>query len=387
MTIILSEAETIERAKYTSIARLGDGELRIATGGSSVNQRADSRLRKELVEILAALPGPFLPCIPSIGGPRDKLWKKYRSPEFLALYDKSSTYGSSFISRPDNAPWIDTPEYYESVCALWRDRDVVYVSGNDDLIPFFGHTKTLRIVRTPMADAYDAINSVEEQVGVPSGVVVICAGAMATALAVRLARRGLHTLDMGHIARFMASPGAFAFTLDDLCSPKYRAMLCAIHEKEKWGSGGCNWVEDIEDFAKWLGAAWILDYGSGQGLLGQALKASGSKLRLAEFDPGRPGERSIMPKITDIVVCVDVLEHCEPDRVANVLLHQFRLARKGAFLAIALKPAKRVLPDGRNAHILLQPVDWWLEQLKIVGWKNTRIVSLNGKKLVLECVK
>lgn len=32
-------------------------------------------------------------------------------------------------------------------------------------------------------------------------------------------------------------------------------------------------------------------------------------------------------------------------------------------LKIALTPAQKTLPDGRNAHILLQPASWWREQL------------------------
>jgi hypothetical protein len=30
---------------------------------------------------------------------------------------------------------------------------------------------------------------------------------------------------------------------------------------------------------------------------------------------------------------------------------------------IANRPAKKLLPDGRNAHLIQQPRDWWLPRL------------------------
>ena len=34
-------------------------------------------------------------------------------------------------------------------------------------------------------------------------------------------------------------------------------------------------------------------------------------------------------------------------------------ADKFAFFAISTRPAKKTLPDGRNAHLTVQSPDWW----------------------------
>jgi hypothetical protein len=63
------------------------------------------------------------------------------------------------------------------------------------------------------------------------------------------------------------------------------------------------------------------------------------------------------------VVCTDVLEHIEPELIDNVLDHLKDLTRKVAFLAIATRPARKNLADGRNAHLIIQPSSWWLAKL------------------------
>jgi hypothetical protein len=40
-----------------------------------------------------------------------------------------------------------------------------------------------------------------------------------------------------------------------------------------------------------------------------------------------------------------------------------RCTGKLTLLTVATVPAKKTLPDGRNAHILLRPVKWWLPEL------------------------
>ena len=37
----------------------------------------------------------------------------------------------------------------------------------------------------------------------------------------------------------------------------------------------------------------------------------------------------------------------------------FNLTKRFCFLVIDLEPAKKNLPDGRNAHILLEKPEWW----------------------------
>ena len=62
------------------------------------------------------------------------------------------------------------------------------------------------------------------------------------------------------------------------------------------------------------------------------------------------------------------MEHVEPEFVGAVLRSIRFLALKKAFFVISLRPADKVLADGRNAHLSLHPAEWWGAQLKDAGF-------------------
>jgi len=61
--------------------------------------------------------------------------------------------------------------------------------------------------------------------------------------------------------------------------------------------------------------------------------------------------------------CTDVLEHVEPECLEAVLLDISRCTLKVCYTVINTGPAIKVLADGRNAHLIQQPLEWWKEQL------------------------
>lgn len=106
------------------------------------------------------------------------------------------------------------------------------------------------------------------------------------------------------------------------------------------------------------GCGTVLDYGCGQGALGGLLRGRG--LTVFDYDPGTGKDER---RVSDLVVCVDVLEHVEPEYLDAVLDDLRVLGSKGVYLAIGTKPADKKLPDGRNAHLIVEPREWWLEKL------------------------
>ena len=80
------------------------------------------------------------------------------------------------------------------------------------------------------------------------------------------------------------------------------------------------------------------------------------------YDPAFP-EWAGEPGQADMVYCGDVLEHIEPEYLDNVLDHIRDCARLGAILLPALIPARKHLADGRNAHLIVQPVGWWTKRI------------------------
>lgn len=110
-------------------------------------------------------------------------------------------------------------------------------------------------------------------------------------------------------------------------------------------------------------AMTLLDYGSGKG-------EQYSKQRLHEvwgvprpvfYDPAVPGIDTLPSAFRpfDGVICCDVLEHLEGNDLATAVFEATIRAKKFAFFAISIRPAKKTLPDGRNAHLTIQTPDWW----------------------------
>lgn len=386
--MILGELATLEAAiGGRSIARFGDGELRNAVGGTCISQVPNDELAAEL-RLLLAGGAVSLACIPNPETPRRDVWSRYFASPYRELC-RAPVYGSSFITRPDSAPWIDTDAYWQRVESLWRGRDVTLVAGTAKSLTTDLMKSAARIREIPCAarDAYSQIDELEEEIGAPSGPVLLCCGPTATVLAERLARKGLWALDLGHIGMFLRHQGAYRFTLGDLASLEYREQLEAVHAATKgWGGDGAKHADDVANYARRLCVRSVLDYGCGRGALADALRSACPNLKLQGFDAGF-SDKAHLPKPADLVVCTDMLEHVEADKLANVLEHQFRLAAYAAFFVIATRPANQILPDGRNAHLLVRDSAWWREQVERAGWKISAVRERPGHEIALWLTK
>jgi hypothetical protein len=80
------------------------------------------------------------------------------------------------------------------------------------------------------------------------------------------------------------------------------------------------------------------------------------------YDPGVP-EYADPPTPAEFVVCIDVLEHIEPHLIDDVLDHLAELTQEMLFATVSTRPAGKVLPDGRNAHLIQKPAEWWLPKI------------------------
>lgn len=143
-----------------------------------------------------------------------------------------------------------------------------------------------------------------------------------------------------------------------LITEDYRKINAVLHGKAGYGIGGHRWAEKVADIANRIGARTILDYGCGKATLAEKLNS----FTVSNYDPAI--ERySGRPDPADLVVCLDVLEHIEPECLDDVLADIAALTLKQAFLVIATRPARKVLPDGRNAHLILESAGWWTLKL------------------------
>jgi 2-polyprenyl-3-methyl-5-hydroxy-6-metoxy-1,4-benzoquinol methylase len=144
----------------------------------------------------------------------------------------------------------------------------------------------------------------------------------------------------------------------ELISAEYRQLNEQLHaDNLAYGVGGERHAKVVLKLCEALKTKNVLDYGCGKGRLGRVIP-----WQIAEYDPAVPGKTE-SPKPADIVICTDVLEHIEPDRLVYVLDDIRRCTRLVAYITINTGPAQKVLADGRNAHLIQKGQDWWHKQL------------------------
>lgn len=199
---VISEHDTLRLVlEGRSLARYGDGEFKLARGGAIKSQPAHPHLAARLSEILKAS-GECLVGIPNIHSdtPKAEFWTKHLHAAEL-LSDRP--YVSSFISRPDSAPWINTDEYWQSMSQFWIGRDITIVRGSGKAFTpeLMTGAKMITEIIGPRYDGWSAYASLLDRIGHPDRV-LISLGPTATVMAVDLCARGVHAIDLGHAGAF-----------------------------------------------------------------------------------------------------------------------------------------------------------------------------------------
>lgn len=149
-----------------------------------------------------------------------------------------------------------------------------------------------------------------------------------------------------------------AFVKESLISSEYKTLNAQLHAQNiAYGVGGGKHAPVVLKMAATLKNPSILDYGCGKGYLAKEIP-----FPIWEYDPAIPG-KDASPRPADLVVCSDVLEHIEPDRLPYVLTDLKRVVKHLGYFVIHVGPAAKTLPDGRNTHLIQQPKAWWDAQL------------------------
>lgn len=139
---------------------------------------------------------------------------------------------------------------------------------------------------------------------------------------------------------------------------QYRELNEQLHAQNPgYGTNGYKHLDTIQMLHRQLDVADILDYGCGKSTLAINL---GFPIR--QYDPAIP-KFAELPKPADLVTCTDVLEHIEPYYLDDVLDHLQALTKKVCFVVVSTVPARKTLPDGRNAHLIQKPAKWWMDRL------------------------
>ena len=142
-------------------------------------------------------------------------------------------------------------------------------------------------------------------------------------------------------------------------SSQYLEKQIELHRNDNYGVASLGFAPIVAEFIKNLNIKSISDYGAGKKRLLIGLEKEGiDNIEYYPYDPVFPDYGP--PMSADLVCCIDVLEHIEPEYLDNVLAELKSIITNVGFLTIHMGPAGKLLSDGRNAHLIQQPTSWWL---------------------------
>ena len=149
-----------------------------------------------------------------------------------------------------------------------------------------------------------------------------------------------------------------------LISEAYRQLQADLHASNPtYGKASVTYAREVAALIQQSDAKELLEYGAGKGRLGETLKTLlAYPPTIHHYEPAIP-EWAAAPEPCEMVACIDVLEHIEPDYLDAVLDDLKRVTLRLGFISVHCLPARRVLADGRNAHLTQQPPEWWLPKI------------------------
>jgi len=156
---------------------------------------------------------------------------------------------------------------------------------------------------------------------------------------------------------------AIGINKPEVISSRYRELNEQLHrENLAYGVGGGKHAETVLKLVESLMKECkpfpsVLDYGAGKQYLAKALP-----FPIWSYDPVFP-EIAEPPRAADLVCCLDVLEHIEPEKLPFVLDDLRRCVKRIGYFVIHTGPAAKTLPDGRNTHLIQQNAVWWRNML------------------------
>tara|TARA_Y100000004_G_scaffold131024_1_gene147818 strand:- start:304 stop:825 length:522 start_codon:yes stop_codon:yes gene_type:complete len=171
-----------------------------------------------------------------------------------------------------------------------------------------------------------------------------------------------------------------------IISKDYLNQQIELHTNPNYGVMSIKHAPDVAKFALDNECNSILDYGAGKQRLRYGLYKGGYKGWYTAYDPAVLSIKNIKPSNYDLLVCVDVLEHIEPELLDNVLDHMHKNMTKYGYFTVATGSAKKILKDGRNAHLIQQPFKWWKPKLE-ERWELSDLVETSHGFKVIAKIK
>lgn len=203
--------------KKKSIARYGDGEIKLCNNRNLGFQHADPVLCYRLREILVNNIEGLQVCVPGVFRSLDayiehdhKHWTKhlaYFRRSWYRYMNRDTQYGEAFISR-FYMPYKDKSIAERAVNLwkqVWDSRDLVIVEGEKSRLgvgnDLFDNARSIKRILAPNVEAFAHYNKIlaEVQKFDKTYLVLLALGPTATVLAADLCQLGFQAIDIGHI--------------------------------------------------------------------------------------------------------------------------------------------------------------------------------------------
>jgi len=167
---------------------------------------------------------------------------------------------------------------------------------------------------------------------------------------------------------------------------EYRKQQQELHLNPNYGIASLQFAPIVAELIQYSGIKSISDYGAGKKNLLKALNQSNIFLEYRPYDPAFPEYGD--PVEADLVCCIDVLEHIEPDLIDNVITDLALITNNIGFFTVHMGPASKTLSDGRNAHLIQKPTSWWLPKISkyfdVLQLQNHKILGASGFWIVVK---
>lgn len=153
-----------------------------------------------------------------------------------------------------------------------------------------------------------------------------------------------------------------------------------IHKETPFGKRS-KFPKYLEQFIEEVKPKSILDFGCGKGRLIEKIKSTFPSINVYGYDPANPEYHNrFNDKVFDLIISSDVLEHVEPEFIYETL-NYLKNKSKYYYHLIACSPAKLILPDGRNAHLIIENDTWWKTNFLNLGYKINKEQYLEFEKI------
>ena len=147
----------------------------------------------------------------------------------------------------------------------------------------------------------------------------------------------------------------------------------------EWGSTAAKYagLDVVRMLERVRQAKTVLDFGCGTGSLARYIRAHAPReIEVFEYDPSVPGKDTIPDRKFDMIVSTDVMEHIEPESLNETLRWLHNHAEMAMLHVIACGPTNRKLPDGRDVHLIQQPISWWRGRLEQGPWVAQEVAQV-----------